>query len=100
MTLEQADAKLTMAYRAYFKAQPEFSQWREEFQIGLIEVVREDTGKTAKQLKVQMKREKHQRVMRNNSRYIQQKNVRNLILRATATNDSGEILNVKKKKEW
>ena len=24
MTLEQADAKLTMAYRAYFKAQPEF----------------------------------------------------------------------------
>ena len=26
MTLEQLDAKLTMAYRAYFKAQPEFPQ--------------------------------------------------------------------------
>ena len=51
MTLEQADAKLMMAYQAYFKARPEFHQWREEFQIGLIEVVAEDTGKTANQVK-------------------------------------------------
>ena len=31
MTLEQADAKLTVAYRAYFKSQPGFRQQREEF---------------------------------------------------------------------
>ena len=70
MTLEQADAKLAMAYRAYFKTQPEFSQWRQEFQIGLIEAVAEDTGQTAKQIKVQMKQEKHLRVMRNNAECI------------------------------
>ena len=57
MTLEQADTNLMMAYRAYFKAQPEFPQWKEEFQIELIEAVTEDTGKTAKQIKAQMKRE-------------------------------------------
>ena len=55
MILEQADAKLTIAYRAYFKARPEFPQWREEFQIGLIEAVAEDTGRTAKQIKARMK---------------------------------------------
>ena len=60
MILEQADAKLTMAYRAYFKAQPEFLRWREEFQIGLIEAVVEDTGQIVKQIKVQIKQEKHQ----------------------------------------
>ena len=42
---------LTMAYRTYFKAQPEFPQWREDFQIRLIEAVAEDTGQTAKQIK-------------------------------------------------
>ena len=49
MTLEQAGTKLTMAYRAYFKAQPEFPQWREEFQKGLIEAVAENTRQPAKQ---------------------------------------------------
>ena len=56
MTIAQADTKLAMAYRAYFKARPEFPKWREEFQIRLIEAVAEDTVKTAKQIKVQMKR--------------------------------------------
>ena len=70
MTLEQMDAKLTIAYQAYFKARPGFPQWREEFQIGLIEAVAEDTGKTAKQVKAQMKRGKHQRVIANNSKCI------------------------------
>ena len=68
MTLEQADAKLTIADRVYFNSQPEFPQWREEFQIGLIEAVPEDTAKTAKQVKAQMNREKYQRVMGNNSK--------------------------------
>ena len=57
-TLKQADAKITMAYRAYFKAQLEFPQRREEFQVGLIEVVAEDTEKTAKQVKARMKKRK------------------------------------------
>ena len=80
MTLEQEDAKLTTVYRVYFKARPEFPQWREEFQIGLIEVVGEDTRQTAKQIKAQMRREKHQQVMGNNTKCIQKKNVRNPIL--------------------
>ena len=46
-----------IAYRAYFKARPEFPQWEEDFKVGLIEAVAEDTGKTAKQVKAQMKRE-------------------------------------------
>ena len=100
MTLEQANAKLTMVYRAYFKARPEFEQWREEFQIGLIEAVAEDTVRTLKQIKVRMKREKYQRVMENNSKCIRQKNARDSILWATATNDNGEFSNVKMKKKW
>ena len=94
LTIAQAGAKLTMAYQAYFKARPEFPKWREEFQVGLIEVVANDTGKTAQQVKDRMKREKHQRIMGNNSKCIRQKNVRDLILRATATNELGELLNV------
>ena len=68
---------------------------REEFQTGLIEAVAEDTGKTAKQIKAKIKREKHQCVMGNNSKCIQQKNVHNRILRATITNDSREIFECK-----
>ena len=56
--LEQADAKLTMAYKAYFKARPEFPQ-QKEFQIRLIEAVAEDTGQTAEQIKAQMKQTKN-----------------------------------------
>ena len=70
MTLEQADAKVTMAYRAYFKAQPEFPQWRKEFQIEFIKAVMEDTGQTAKQIKAWMEQEKHQRFMVNNTKCI------------------------------
>ena len=80
ITLEQANAKLTLAYQAYFKARPEFPKWRQEFQVGLIEAVAEDTGQTAKQIKAQMKREKHQRVMGNNVKCIQYKDARNPIL--------------------
>ena len=76
MTIAQAGAKLTLVYQAYFKAQLEFPKWREEFQIGLIVAVVNDTGRTAQQVKDQMKREKHQRVMVNNSKCIRQKNVR------------------------
>ena len=71
LTIAQAGAKLTLAYRAYFKAQPEFPKWREEFQVGLIEAVANDTGKTTQQVKDRMKRENHQRVMGNNSKRIQ-----------------------------
>ena len=91
LTIAQACAKLSLAYRAYFKARPQFPKWREEFQVGLIEAVAKDTGRTAQQVKDQMKREKHQRVMGNNSKCIRQKNVRDPILRATATNNLGEI---------
>ena len=61
-------------------------QWREEFQIGSIEAIAEDTGMIVKQIKAQMKREKHQRVMGNNSKWIRQKNVQDPILIVTATN--------------
>ena len=99
MTLEQADEKLTLAYRAYFKAKPEFPTWREEFQIGLIEAIAEDTGTTVKQIKARMKREKHQRVMGNNAKCIRQKNASDPILRATATNDNGEIFECENEEE-
>ena len=99
LTITQAGAKLTMAYQAYFKARLEFPKWREEFQVGLIEAVAKDTGKTAQQVKERMKREKHQRVMGNNYKCIQQKNVRDPILRATAINNSGEIFECKNEEE-
>ena len=99
MKLEQVDAKLTMAYIAYFKARPEFPRWREEFQIGLIEAVAEDTGQTAKQIKAQTKQGKHQIVMGNNATCIQQQNTRNPIRRETATNNNGEIFGCKNKEE-
>ena len=57
ITLEQAIAKLTLAYQAYFKARPEFPTWRQEFQVGLIKAVAEDAGRTVKQIKARMKRE-------------------------------------------
>ena len=95
MTLKQADDKLTLAYRAYFKAKPEFPTWREEFQIGLIEAIAEDTGTTVKQIKARMKSEKHQRVMGNNAKCIRQKNARDPILWATAINDNGVVFECK-----
>ena len=91
MTIAQAGAKLSLAYRAYYKARPMFPKWREEFQVGLIEAVAKDTGRTVQQVKDRLQREKHQRVMGNNSKCIRQKNIRDPILRATATNNSGEI---------
>ena len=54
MTFEQADAKLMMAYRAYFKARPELPPWREQFQIGLIEALAEYKGQTVTQIKVRI----------------------------------------------
>ena len=47
-----------------------------------------------------MEQEKHQKVIGINSKCIRQKNIRDLILRATATNDSEEILYAKIKKKW
>ena len=99
MTLEQANAKLTLAYRAYFKARPEFPKWREEFQIGLIEAVAEDTGRTAKQIKAIMEREKHQRVMGNNAKYIRKKTHMILFFGQRPPMIMGKLLNVKMKKK-
>ena len=99
ITLEQANAKLTLVYQAYFKARPEFPKWRQEFQIGLIKAVAEDTGRTVKQIKARIKRVKHQRVMGNNAKCIRQKNTCDPILRATATNDNGEIFECENEEE-
>ena len=77
----------------------EFSKWRGDFQVGLIEAVASDTGKTAKQENDRMKQEKHQHVNKNNFKCITQKNLRDPILRATATNDSGEIFECKNEEE-
>ena len=98
MMLEQANTKLTMVYRAYFKVRPEFPQWREEFQIRLIEAVTEDTGRMAKQIKARMKREKHQRVMGTILNEYDKK-MHDPILRATATNDNGEIFGCENEEE-
>ena len=95
MTLEQANAKLTLVYQAYFKARPEIPKWREEFQIGLIEAVAEDTGRTVEKIKARMKREKHQCVMGNNDKCVHQKTHVILFFRATATNDNGKIFECK-----
>ena len=60
MPLEQAEERLIMAYQPYFKARSNLPKWREEFQVGLVQVLAADQHKSMVVIKAQMKRKMYQ----------------------------------------
>ena len=70
MVEETVKHNLTTAYQAYFHARPNLPKWREEFQVGLVQVLASKRDKLPKVIMARMKRETHQRIMGKNSRSI------------------------------
>ena len=91
VSVKQANAKLTKAFQAYFKARPTFPLQREEFQLGLIEALAKDKDRSVAQVEVQMKRENDQKIMGRNTKCIHHRNLRDPVVRAIVTNSQGEV---------
>ena len=59
--------------------------------MGLIEAVANDKDRSAAQVEAQMKQENDQKLMGRNAKCIRHKNLRDPIVRVTATNFQGEV---------